>query len=182
MRLVTAIVALSTLANICQSDERIAELSFSAQLNQNGSLLKLSWANSGSSSVLVTLGSIAGGHLLLSNTTKLYISGPGLRSGNLLYSEEPAGIGGRIEPLVVCLPTGAEYGLQLETRRLVLPGYEQTLANLHNRKWKIVISFIGRPAFRLGPPGGKLVPYDGVSEYGIKLNYWTGTSKVAIEN
>ncbi len=181
MRASSAIVALS-ISLAVTSHGYCSDVAFHAQFNRDHPDIKLTWSNEGGSDpILVKLGYLAGRSLLLSVTTRMYISGPGLSSGDLFDVREPPGVLGRISPFVICLLPGSEYGLTLEAKYLRIPGSSKTLADLRDRRWTLFVSFIGRPAVVVGPKRND-VPYDGVSEYGIQLPLWTGKSKVVIKN
>lgn len=159
-----------------------SDLVFNAHFNPDRPEIQLMWSNKGGSDpILVNLGHLVGGSLHLSDTTTMYISGPGMSSGDLFDVREPPGVAGRISPFVICLLPGSEYGLTVDTNYLRIPGSSKTLADLRDRRWTLFVSFTGRQAVVVGPKGYD-VPYDGVSEYGIQIPLWTGKSKVVIKN
>lgn len=177
----SAIIALSILSGAAHRAYCL-DLGFRAQFDRDRSEIKLIWSNEASSEpTLVNLGDIAGKLLRLSVTTRMYLSGPGLTSGDLVDVREPAGIAGRLIPFVICLLPESEYALTLEARYLRIPGSTKTLADVLDRPWTLFVSFIGKSTVTVGRRGN-FVPYDGVSEYGIKLPFWTGKSKSIIRN
>jgi hypothetical protein len=56
--------------------------------------------------------------------------------GSLIDTNGPGVIGGRATYLIVCLPTGGEYGLRFDMHKLWLPGYKTRLIDV-KQQWKV---------------------------------------------
>lgn len=176
-RLLLAVVLfLAQLAG--QRTEAEPQLEFSAQLNADGSRLKLIWSNRGERPFLITVGSLLGGSGL-GPRADMWISGPGIMAGNLIDTSLPAAVGGRIEFLVVCLSPRAGYSYEFPTEKLWLPGFTKTLKDASGQRWALTVSYVGIRAFR-DTPEGKRIPYDVVREFPADFPFWTGTAKTEI--
>ena len=152
------------------------KLNFTASI-VNG-YLKVRWVNEGDT-FLVTIGSIIG-WAGVNPRLQFRISGRSA-NGELENQSVPGFIEGRTEPLVVCLPTGSEYGFWIPTDKLYLPKHSGTLKDIDDKPWKLLVSFVGeRPSQML--PNHTIEHYQVLRAYPVNFPFWTGRIEYELDN
>ena len=156
----------------CQTTAGPPKLDFGAELNRDGTELRIRWSNKSAAPFLVTIGSIIGSWGL-DPRVKIFVIGPGLPAANLTDTSQPGIISGRVEPLVVCLTRGAGYSIDLSTDKLWLSDFKRTLQDVRDRHWTLTVTYTGVKALHTSP-AGKRIPFHVLDDYPADFPFWTG--------
>ncbi|MGC2662312.1 MAG: hypothetical protein WA324_30480 [Bryobacteraceae bacterium] len=129
----------------------------------------VTWSNQ-AKTALVNIGSLFGWAGVSPRVTFRFVMGGS--QGSLIDTNGPGVIGGRATYLIVCLPTGGEYGLRFDMHKLWLPGYKTRLIDV-KQQWKVRAVFTGvYPKPEL--PNNKMQEFQVLRDYPVNFPFWTG--------